>query len=198
MDDQKKREMLCEHLPYELEMLDSAYCFLHSEADQAERDKSPRKKNAAIEVFWLHARNLDEFVRYSSGTATAAAADFTSGDTFPYEMETRDLVDKMNDQICHLKYGRVAGDHQDKLQFFDRDRAKAAIDRAIKLFEENLTVEAEKLWKKRQPLVMVLSKLPAGSSSATTSTQTISSSFTGSKERHWSSELNCNVHFNCN
>jgi hypothetical protein len=129
---------------------------------KAEREKSPRKKDAAIEGFWLHARNLDEFVRYPRGTATAAAADFTSGSIFPYEMETRDLVEKMNDQICHLKYGRVAGDHHEKLRSHDRDRAKAAIDRAMKLFEQKLTPEAKKLWKVRQPLVIVMSDVPAG------------------------------------
>jgi hypothetical protein len=34
VEDQKKREMLCEHLPHELDMIDFAYSFLHSAADQ--------------------------------------------------------------------------------------------------------------------------------------------------------------------
>jgi hypothetical protein len=165
MDDQKK-EMLCEHLPYELDMLDAAYRFLHSAEDRAEREQSRYKTNSAIEVFWLHARNLDEFVRYNSGTAIAAAEDFTSG-WFRHEMETRDLVEKMNDQICHLKYGRVAGDQLDKLRAHDRDRAKAAIDRAIEKFQKNLTPEAKKLWKVREPLVIDMDVTADSSASST-------------------------------
>ena len=65
--------LLNEHLPYELDMLLATYRELSKQIDDITR-------NALIESFWLHARNLREFY---DGSATldpkgsAAASHFT-------------------------------------------------------------------------------------------------------------------------
>ena len=51
--------MLTEHLPYEIDMMEGAYRFLH---DPKCRDECTGfRRNAAIEIFGLHVRNLHEF-----------------------------------------------------------------------------------------------------------------------------------------
>ena len=49
--------ILREHLPYELDMLEKAFVFLHDPQFAAAR-QDQFAKNAAIEAFWIHARNL--------------------------------------------------------------------------------------------------------------------------------------------
>lgn len=58
--DEKQREILTEHLPYELDMFELAFLRLHS-AEFADQRKDDFLKNSSIETFWLHARNLIEF-----------------------------------------------------------------------------------------------------------------------------------------
>jgi hypothetical protein len=95
--DQPKQDMLTEHLPYELDMLERAYSFLHDPKFLDARTDS-FMRNATIEVFWAHVRNLNEFFRYPAGRDHASAADFTKAQ-FPQEIATKELTDRLNEQI---------------------------------------------------------------------------------------------------
>jgi hypothetical protein len=48
----------------------------------------------------------------------------------------------------------VSGDHLQKLNSYDRHLAKEAIDRALQLFQSNLSDEAQKVWSGRKPLII--------------------------------------------
>ena len=63
---EKTRAILTEHLPYELNMLEAAFTFLHS-PDFKDVHRIGFVRNAAIEAFWLHARNLIEFLTHIPG-----------------------------------------------------------------------------------------------------------------------------------
>ena len=79
MDDVTKT-VFTEYLPYELNMLEAAFAFLNSKQFD-ELHKIPFLKNAAIETFWLHARNLIEFLTHSKNVGHAglvSARDFTT------------------------------------------------------------------------------------------------------------------------
>ncbi|MFL6975947.1 MAG: hypothetical protein ACJ8F2_28880, partial [Xanthobacteraceae bacterium] len=52
--------ILTEHLPYELDMLEGAFVFVHA-SQFADARENALFKNAMIEAFWTHARNLIEF-----------------------------------------------------------------------------------------------------------------------------------------
>ena len=53
--DQIIASLLTEHLPYELNTFEQSFVFLHS-TEYADLRRRLFLKNAAIEVFWLHAR----------------------------------------------------------------------------------------------------------------------------------------------
>jgi hypothetical protein len=60
-------EILREHLPYELDMFDGATEYFQSPefAAAAHSQENWFKRNAAVEAFWTHARNLVEFLKRS-------------------------------------------------------------------------------------------------------------------------------------
>ena len=155
--DEDKKKMLVEHLPYEHNMLNRAFEFLTSDAYAAEREDK-FKRNAVVEVFWLHARCLIEF--YSGSGASANASDFTTERLYPdirltkgkpaAANEGEDFSDLINEQICHLKYERVSIPDE-KLGGYDLQRVKDTIDRAMKKFQGMLTTEARVVWVDRTP-----------------------------------------------
>jgi hypothetical protein len=61
-----KKQILEGDLPYELEMFDAAVEYLQSPEFAASTNSDDRvvwfKRNAAIEAFWTHARNLIKFL----------------------------------------------------------------------------------------------------------------------------------------
>ncbi len=156
--------LLEEHLPYEHDMLDAAYEILTANAHtSAPQDWFSR--NAAINEFWLHARNLIEFYCNPSGTS-ASASDFT---TEPLRPEFRfkknaaavtnageDFSTLINEQICHLKYERVTSPDE-KLGGYDLQRVKESIDRALNKFQGLLTDEARRVWKERKKQTISIS-----------------------------------------
>jgi hypothetical protein len=82
--DKIKVDILKEHLPYELDMLDEAAAYARStEAAETNTKKGQVwfKRNAAIEAFWTHARNLIEFLTREKSpdltVSSASAQDFT-------------------------------------------------------------------------------------------------------------------------
>jgi hypothetical protein len=99
------RELLTHHLRYEIDMLRCTFGRLHNpllhECD----------KNAFIESFCIHARNLIDFFR-GNGKNCARAADFTVHRIYEVRSLTKtglpdDLYGKLSEQIAHLTYQRT-------------------------------------------------------------------------------------------
>lgn len=139
--------ILKEHLPYELNMLDAAFTFLHS-PDHAELRRNEFCKNTAIESFWLHARSLIEFLTHppSGGGGHVSARDFTT--KFQPVTIMQEIYDKINLGITHLLYGRKS-EQGEKLGGYDMLRVKEHIDREIKRFENCLLPEFKQIWSPR-------------------------------------------------
>jgi len=151
-------DMLNEHLPYELDMLEGAFVFLHHDK-HAEDRKNVIVKNAMIEAFWTHARNLLEFLTRApigGPTGVAAACDFT-GQERPTLMhaKVKPLLDEVNDQITHLRYERKTSP-QEKLAGHRMPSVKAMIDSHIQRFEQNLQSKYKPFWSPRAPSAMVV------------------------------------------
>lgn len=165
--------MLREHLPYELDMLEWAYAFLHDQKFEDQR-KDEGQRNAAIECFWTHARNLYEFMtRKGKGDfeGVAAATDFVGG-AFNPDLPFEKMDDNMNVQVSHLQYERPSSVNG-KLGGYDMGRFREALNRAVKLFESKLNDDARGIWKMRQPVQYVyLHSAPLSSTNHTTSVST--------------------------
>jgi len=132
-------EMLRKHLPYELDMMHEAFRILQG-ADDA---NGGTVRNAMIEAFWIHARNIMEFLtrrkrRRREPSGIASAKDFT-GPEFSAELEPK--IDKIrpaiNVQITHLQYERKDAP-QEKIADNKMDWIMQAIDSDMKRFEKHL------------------------------------------------------------
>jgi hypothetical protein len=80
MIEQKNIDVLEEHLPYELDMLEEALrAWATSSKSAGESSSTWFTRMSAIEAFWVHARTLHEFFTRSANTEgrTACANDFT-------------------------------------------------------------------------------------------------------------------------
>jgi hypothetical protein len=148
------KAILEEHLPYELDMLQGAYEFLQNPAYAHDR-RHLFVRNAAIECFWLHARNLiDFFTQETSATSfeTRGAVSAFHFTTKSYEPEGigRQISDDINQAITHLQYDRKS-QAQPPLDVFVMRRVKEHIERQTKKFEDALTVEPGKVWVRRTP-----------------------------------------------
>lgn len=126
MPDPDATAVLKEHLPYELDMLEAAFTFLHS--PDYVKSRTWFCKNAAIETFWLHARNLIEFLTQpaSDGEGTVSARDFATG--FHPVTIMKGMDGLINLGITHLQYGRKS-EQEEKLSGYDMLRVKQHIDR---------------------------------------------------------------------
>jgi hypothetical protein len=148
--EQKHIDVLREHLPYELNMLDQALLAWKS-SQEPHSMAEWFAQMSAIEMFWVKARTLREFFVRTAHTEgrTACANDFT---TEPIQYDFHELssrLDDINTQISHLNYFRPLGNATEKLDWHFACRTKGAIDRAVSLFQKNLTPEAEGHWKRR-------------------------------------------------
>jgi fructose-1,6-bisphosphatase len=98
------------HLVYEVNMLRHTYLFLCVPAWSGEL------RNALIEAFSIHARNLVEFFDQQSQTAGQAKSDYQGAKHFcksDYQAwskgrPSQTLLGKINRQIAHLTYDRTA------------------------------------------------------------------------------------------
>ena len=150
MDDVKAR-IIKEHLPYELNMLEAAFTFLHSPTYADRRRKDDVEKNMVIEVFWLHARNLIEFLAHrktNDNKGVVSAEDFTTGRFYPH-MKMKEMDELINAEITHLTYERKSSP-EEKIGGYDMLRVKQTIDREIKRFEQALA-EYKSMWVPRVP-----------------------------------------------
>jgi len=137
-------------LPYELDMLESSFEFLNADRF-ADFRTSAFFKNAAIEVFWLHARNMIEFLTHTKNSGpqgTVSAKDFTSG--FNPDMKMGEMNQRINAAVSHLLYERKDQTEQ-KLGGYDMLRVKQAIDREIENFEKALLPKYRDIWIVRNP-----------------------------------------------
>jgi hypothetical protein len=167
---EKTRAILTEHLPYELNMLEAAFTFLHS-PDFKDVHRIGFVRNAAIEAFWLHARNLIEFLAHRPGggeIGTVSARDFAP-DFYP-ETIMKQMDQRINAATTHLQYERT-GTQSEKLSGHDMRRVKEHIDREIKRFEAALLPKFKNIWVPRQPTEWVIVD---GELSATNSTTSMS------------------------
>jgi hypothetical protein len=142
--------ILTQHLPYELDTFEQSYVFLHSD-EYAELRRRPFLKNAAIEVFWLHARNLMEFLTHLKNPTpqgAVSARDF-SPDYQP-DLKMKSMDQRINAAVSHLLYERKTTP-EDKLGGYDMLRVKECIDREIEQFEKAMLEEYRAIWTKRNP-----------------------------------------------
>jgi hypothetical protein len=175
--------MLVEHLKYEFDVLDAAYDFIHGNGHDLEREDWLRI-NSAIEAFWLHARNLIEFFeRRTTGDdkGIASAEDFTKRpvqyDLPPKRQGIRLMIDQ---QVCHLQYNRITdADHKSghaptKIGGTEMWQVKGMIDRALTLFQKELTYEGSELWETRSPpKILAFGGGVSASSHSTAATSTV-------------------------
>lgn len=153
-------EILKEHLPYELDMLDEATTYLQS-IEFADSIKETRrgavwfKRNANIEAFWTHSRNLIEFLTRPKSVdltvSSASARDFA--DKFEPSLDMGPLMTLINEQVSHLGYGRKSRIIE-KLGV-EMNYVKPALDSHIKRFEGLLNPECRKYWVARTPVHML-------------------------------------------
>ena len=174
-----KTKILEEHLPYEHRMLEHAYAFLTSDSYTAMREDW-FLRNAVINAFWMHARNLIEFYR-NAKDVSASASDYTKTRLDPEfrlkkgepadDNRGEELTDLINAQIVHLKNERVTK-IDEKLGSYEPLRVITAIERARRKFEGLLTDEAATIWK----YTLADSIIIAGAVSATNHIEIVSSS----------------------
>jgi hypothetical protein len=113
-EQERKKKLFTEHLPYELEMFDEAAKFLMSdEFAKLDRDKNKDdwfRANAAIEAFWTHARTLQEFFTQPKNPEPLQHAHHASAQDFApdywHDLELGAVIDKIHAQVSHLNYGR--------------------------------------------------------------------------------------------
>ncbi len=103
-------------------------------------------RNADIESFHIHARNLIEFFTDDKQCAIDPRAFTTKdyridGNFIPKRLET-----KISQQIVHLAHERTDA-NPDKLSDQERNRTVAAIEKQIKRFEKALRPEWRPIWE---------------------------------------------------
>jgi hypothetical protein len=149
-------------------MLQAAYEFLQKE-QFADYRNVPFLKNAAIECFWLHARNLLEFLRQPKSSpdtgASVSARDFTT--KFNHDPIGRCIEDEINKAFTHLQYGRKS-QPQETLDAYTMLRVKEHIEREIAKFQRDLSDGCNKVWKPRSGPEQITVLDLAGATNATT------------------------------
>jgi hypothetical protein len=147
--DEAKRLALMRHLTYEIDMFENSFNALVEGGFTDDRVVWFRM-NSAIECFWIHARNLLEFLthpRNATPTGIVSAQDFTDGYRFDFKMKQIDTL--INEQIAHLKYERKATS-EEQLGSAEVWRVKETIDREVREFERTLLPGARSLWTRRE------------------------------------------------
>ncbi|WP_156380805.1 hypothetical protein [Pseudolabrys sp. Root1462] len=159
--DQAQIDVLEEHLPYELDMLEGSL------GAWAGSDRETRgqwvARMAPIEAFWVHARILWEF--FCKSTTTAASADHFTTTRLTYDIP--DIGD-IQTQIVHLNYGRPRGDNKAKLDIWRARNFVGEVNSAVDRFEAALSEESRRHWKKRVRLAIAV----PGNSLSSSSTHT--------------------------
>jgi hypothetical protein len=140
---EQQNDLLSEHLPYEVQMLNFAYNSLCA------GPPSQAHINVLLEAFCLHARNLIDFFTEQSLTPKnyAGAKHYVSAYlAFGGMAIKRDrLYAKINEQIAHLTYKREKK-LENKIQGSDMARLKQILDTEIKNFIDSLPSPHRSTW----------------------------------------------------
>ena len=137
--DAKLVEVIERHLPYEIGMLFSTYKRL--EAGEPDHDV----RNALIEAFCIHARNLIDFLKGKRKGVRARSV--TDGYTpFAGTKIDRALTKKIEDQIAHLSIGRTS-DPNEKIDGRVRSVLLWAIATELVEFQRHLKPQYRTAWK---------------------------------------------------
>jgi hypothetical protein len=159
----RKRKLFTEHLPYELDMFEQAAAFIMSpENKNLGPDLSDWfRRMSALEAFWIHARNLEEFFTQNAPSpdgelSTASAKDFAPD--FSSQLGLGSVIEKIHAQVAHLWYKRESGwpeqlGHEIKW-------VKAQIDADVRRFEGELHADWRPLWKQRQTVQFTGAVIP--------------------------------------
>lgn len=159
------KEMLAEHIVYEVDMMRGTYACLTSGGHSW---FSITVVNALHESFCVHARVLNEFFTTDDRPAdnTAGARHFAKPEytPFPQGAPSGELIGKLNKQISHPSYGRTL---KDKLGPDDRERLMRFIDDEVVNFSRHLRTTYAPIWpdRMRQARATPLA-IPAGSTNA--------------------------------
>jgi predicted ATP-binding protein involved in virulence len=157
--EQAAKILLQRHLPYELDMLERALEFVVSDHPLHNDPAAPLLQYMAIETFWTHARNVNEFMkkaRNKNPSGIAAARDFTDDVKEIRFSLNEELEDKINEQISHLQYERPETE-DGQLVIHDMQRVYPGINSCVREFERRLTPEAKEVWTPRNPKEFVQS-----------------------------------------
>jgi hypothetical protein len=170
------RQMLLEHLPYELGMLEWSYAALYDDQLASFRNHM-LIRNLALESFWLHARNVLEFFnRPRNGTevGVASASDFIKSKRFDAQLDLQALIDDINVQISHLQYGRPSTFEQ-KLNSARMEHVRGAINSALRRFEAGMVDEAKAIWSAPQTLQITTTTQTVAACTVISSTASVGS-----------------------
>ena len=145
--------LLQRDLPYEIHMLRSTWALLQLGVFSGDL------KDALIESFGLHARNLTEFFRDRTKPRDRKkkrdddidASAFTDESYAPFDgnPEPEELVDKLHKQIAHLTLSRFSG-APDQLHRDDFETLRRFLEPEIERFEKHLRQECVLIWNQRR------------------------------------------------
>lgn len=134
------------HVVYEVNMLRHTFNFMGIPAWSSEL------RNAIIESFCVHARNLIEFFSQRSKTAGQADGDYVGAKHFcnNYEPWTKgrpssDLTKRLNRQVAHLTYDRTSRD-EDKVGGKEQLELIKLIEQEIEAFGSSLREPYKAKW----------------------------------------------------
>jgi len=142
-----KDSIICEHLPYEIDMLRYAYQRLQSSPPETP------EYNALIECFSVHARNLLDFFWYLKPKKGdhAIARHFVDDPAYnPFDgVDPKGrLYGKLNAQIVHLTYNRT-DDPAHKIKHEERVCLSRLIEKEIDNFSKHIEAQYRPLWKRK-------------------------------------------------
>jgi hypothetical protein len=133
------KQMLGHFIPYEVGMMRA----LHKKLGTPSPTQLDR--NADIESFHVHARNLIELFTNNKQCAIDPRAFTTNDYQINGDFIPRTLKTKISQQIVHLAHERTDVD-ADKLSDDERNRTVTAIEKEIKRFEEALRSTLCPVW----------------------------------------------------
>jgi polyphosphate kinase len=136
------------HVGYELDMLVYTFDKLLLVEQPVERSLQAGQVNALIEVFCIHARNLDEFFQGSGRGDTLKAETFADGEYTPLmsDKERKNLVRKINKQISHLTEQRTS-EAKEKIGTADRAKLLYILIAEADNFTQHLQPHLRRAWK---------------------------------------------------
>ena len=141
-------ETQLKHVAYELDMLIYTFDKLLLVEPLVPRSLQAGQVNALMEVFCIHARNLDEFFQGSGRPGTLQAKTFADSryKPRPNDKERKNLISKINKQISHLTEQRTSV-AEEKISTPDRARLYSILIAEVDNFTRHLQPHLRPAWK---------------------------------------------------